>query len=117
MCIKISLRGVIKRFEHFAIMLRVTNNDDIFTWILIWVGKVSAASAAVPTLASAASATAAPAQLSAADPAGLSHDSWCVGLLLPRDDAVDAPASSGRHAKDHAANLMLDETGDVLVGG
>ena len=84
--------------------------------LLVGVGAVASASAAVPLLTSTASATVGPARFRAADPPGHRHDSWCAGLWLPWYDAVDAPAARGRRTEDQAASLVLDEACDVLVG-
>ena len=85
--------------------------------ILVGVGAVSAASAAVPALPPAASATVGPARFRAGDPPRHRQGGRSSGLWLPGDDAVDPPPTSGRCTGDQVASLVLDEAGNVLVGG
>ena len=103
------------RFTTFFSIHR-SSSYEVFTLLLVGVGAVASASAAVPLLTSTASATVGPARFRAADPPGHRHDSWCAGLCLPRYDAVDAPEARGRRTNDQAASLVLDEACDVLVG-
>ena len=85
--------------------------------LLVGVGAVAAASAAVPALAPAAPATVGPARFRASNPPGHRHGGRSGGLRLPGDDAVDSPAAGGRHPADQSASLVLDEACDVLVCG
>ena len=88
-----------------------------FYSLSVGVGAVAAAPAAAPTLPPAASATVGPPRFRTGNPPGHRQGGRSGGLWLAGDDAVDPPPTSGRCTGDQDASLVLDEAGNVLVGG